>query len=107
MFASLATGHFAAALVALTALAAFTGSLFALQRRYGGAAIPARFWWTPTAFFLISPVVLVQNMMKRKVEWRGREYQLGKSDALVTLPALAATTAARRPTLRVVPRHAA
>ena len=107
MLASLATGHVGPALIALTALAAFTGSLFALQRRYGGAAIPARYWWTPTAFFLISPAVLVQNMLKRKVEWRGREYQLGKSDALVTMPTVATTTAARRPTLQAVPRHAA
>ncbi|HEX4459826.1 MAG TPA: glycosyltransferase, partial [Polyangia bacterium] len=55
LLTAVVTGHFAAALVAVAALVAFSGSLFALQRRYGGAAIPLRFFWTPTAFFLISP----------------------------------------------------
>jgi ceramide glucosyltransferase len=105
LVASLVSGHGLAALMATTALATFTGSLFVLQRRYGGAPVPARWFWTPTVFFLISPVVLVQNMLKRKVEWRGREYQLGKSDALAATPVsatAAAPIAARRsPPVRI------
>jgi hypothetical protein len=58
------------------ALIALALSLLALQRRYGGAPIPLRWAWTPLAFFLVAPYVLVQNMIKRRVEWRGREYRL-------------------------------
>jgi hypothetical protein len=103
MIASLATGNVAMALVPAAALTVQSASLFILQRRYGGAPIPARWFWTPIAFYLISPVILVQNMLKRKVEWRGREYQLGKSDAL----AVPSITPARRPILVAVPRQAA
>jgi ceramide glucosyltransferase len=107
MLAALATGHALAALISLAAIATFTGSLFALQRRYGGAPIPARWFWAPTAFFLISPVVLVQNLLKRKVEWRGREYALGKSDALVVAAPAAATPAPARRPIPAVARQAA
>jgi ceramide glucosyltransferase len=100
---AVATGHFAAALLPVGALTAFTSSLFLLQRRYGGASISLRWFWTPTVFFLISPVILVQNMLKRNVEWRGRQYQLGKSDALAAIP----MQAMRRPALLAVSQHAA
>jgi ceramide glucosyltransferase len=103
MIAALATGNALVALVPAAALTAQSASLFILQRRYGGAPIPMRWFWTPVAFFLISPVILLQNMLKRKVEWRGREYQLGKSDAL----AMPSAAVVRRPTLIAVPRHAA
>jgi ceramide glucosyltransferase len=103
IIAALATGNALMALVPAAALTAQSASLFILQRRYGGAPIPVRWFWTPVAFFLISPVILVQNMLKRKVEWRGREYKLGKSDSLA-VPSLAPV---RRPTLLAVPRQAA
>jgi hypothetical protein len=103
LVAALATGNFLMALLPAAALTAQTASLFVLQRGYGGAAIPARWFWTPIAFFLISPAVLLQNALKRKVEWRGREYKLGKSDAL----AVAAPAPARRVPLVALPRQAA
>ena len=83
---ALVTGHVAAALLPAAAVAMLSASLFMLNRRYGGAEVPARFFWTPVAFFLIAPLVLVQNMLKRKVDWRGRVYTLGASDALAAQP---------------------
>jgi ceramide glucosyltransferase len=81
---ALATGHFVAALFPAAALLALGASLLVLQRRYGGAPIPLRWAWTPLAFFLVAPYVLVQNMIKRRVEWRGREYRLSTTAALAT-----------------------
>ena len=83
LVATLVTGHFLAALLPLAAMVAQTASLIALNRRYGGAPIPARLWWAAAAFYFVSPVVLVQNMLKKRVEWRGREYKLNTAAALV------------------------
>jgi hypothetical protein len=63
-------------------MVAQTASLIALNHRYGGAAIPARLWWAAASFYFISPVVLVQNMLKKRVVWRGREYKLNTAAAL-------------------------
>ncbi|MDB4969682.1 MAG: hypothetical protein JWN44_5371 [Myxococcales bacterium] len=82
LVAAFATGHFVAALMPAAALIALGSSLLALQRRYGGAPIPMRWAWAPLAFFLVAPYVLVQNMIKRRVEWRGREYRLNTGAAL-------------------------
>jgi ceramide glucosyltransferase len=73
---ALATGHVAAAALPSAALVAQAASMLILQRKNGGASIPAKWWVMPIVFFLISPYVLVKNMLKRKVDWRGREYQL-------------------------------
>jgi hypothetical protein len=80
--AAIATGHFVAALVPLAALVAQTASLIALNRRYGGAPIPPRLWWAAAAFYFVAPVVLVQNLRKKRVEWRGREYKVDTTAAL-------------------------
>jgi ceramide glucosyltransferase len=115
MVAAVVAGHPLVALLPAAAVAALSGSMFILNRRYGGAEVPARFFWTPIAFFLIAPAVLVQNMLKRKVDWRGRIYTLGASDALaatpVAAPALAEVIAmpAMRPTTATaaIQHHAA
>jgi ceramide glucosyltransferase len=102
---ALATGHLAAALLPAAALTALASSMLVLQRRYGGAPIPARWAWTSLAFYLIAPFVLVQNMLKRRVEWRGREYRLDTAAALAApVPVLAP---AARPALISIPRRAA
>jgi ceramide glucosyltransferase len=90
LLASLATGHLLAALLPAAALAAQSASMLTLQREYGGAPIPVRWAWMPFAFFVIAPFVLLQNALKRKVEWRGREYQLDGVAALAARPAPAA-----------------
>jgi len=80
--AALATGHVAAAIVPALAVGAMTASLLVLQREYGGARIPLKWAWTPTAFYLLSPFVLIANELKRRVVWRGREYAVTAGAAL-------------------------
>jgi ceramide glucosyltransferase len=104
MLAAVVTGQLAAAAVPATALAALAGSMLTLQRQYGGAPIPARWAWTPFAIFLIAPFILVQNLLRRKVEWRGRIYQLGASDALAATVAASPRPQRRAP---LVARQAA
>jgi ceramide glucosyltransferase len=103
LMAALATGHFVAALMPAAALVALGSSLLILQRRYGGAAIPARWAWTPLAFFIVAPYVLVQNMLKRRVEWRGREYRLDTKAALAAAAPSPAGVPAFVPSAAAVP----
>jgi ceramide glucosyltransferase len=84
--ASLATGHVVASLAALSVIVAQTASLLRLHRDNGGAPIPLRYAWVPAAFFILSPLVLLQNAARKKVEWRGREYNVTASAALATSP---------------------
>jgi hypothetical protein len=67
-------------------LVAQSASLLVLQRRYGGAPIPAKWAVMPMAFFLVAPYVLVKNMLKNRVEWRGREYKVDTSTAALAAP---------------------
>jgi hypothetical protein len=98
--AGLVSGHALAALVPATALLALATSLVILQRGYGGESIPSKYLWAPFAFYLVSPVVLLQNTLKKKVEWRGRAYDVTATAALAPAP-LAATTAAAGPVVGV------
>jgi ceramide glucosyltransferase len=79
---AMASGHFLAALFPAAALAMQAASMLLLQRANGGAAIPAKWWVMPIVFFLVSPYVLAQNLVKKRVEWRGRQYQLDRAAAL-------------------------
>jgi hypothetical protein len=103
LVASVATGHFAAGLLSLAALLALGGSLLSLQRRYGGAPIPARWAWASIGFFFVAPVVLVQNMLKKRIDWRGREYKLDAAAALAPVTPIRPV----RPALISIPRQAA
>jgi ceramide glucosyltransferase len=91
--ASIATSHLLAAGAALAAFAAVGWNLLSLQRSYGGAPIPLRFAWTPWVLFLLAPAILVGNLLRKKVVWRGREYQLDAHASLAESPALAAREA--------------
>jgi ceramide glucosyltransferase len=96
VLASLVTGHALWSLLWLAPLVAQTWSLMQLNRDNGGAPIPLRFAWVPAAFFILSPVVLLQNLRRKRVEWRGREYQLTAAAALaqpLPLPSLLAIRA--------------
>src|SRR6202012_1109886 len=66
--AAFAAGGWAAALPALSALAFGGGSQLGLQRRYGGAPIPARVAGTAWGVFLIAPAILVSNWLRRDVD---------------------------------------
>jgi ceramide glucosyltransferase len=91
LLVALASGHFLGALFPGAALAMQAASMLILQRANGGAAIPAKWWVMPIVLFLVSPYVLAQNLLKKRVEWRGRQYQLDKAAALqVFIPGRAA-----------------
>jgi len=64
------------------AVTAFTVTLLQLNRLYGGAPVPLKWAWTPPALLLLSPAVLVATLMKKKVGWRGRVYDVDASAAL-------------------------
>ena len=64
------------------AVAAFTVTLLSLNRLYGGAPVPLRWFWTPAALLLISPAILVATLLKKQVGWRGRTYDVDRSAAL-------------------------
>ena len=64
------------------AVAAFTVTLLQLNRVYGGAAVPLRWVWTPPVLLALAPIVLASTLMKKKVGWRGRTYEVDASAAL-------------------------
>jgi ceramide glucosyltransferase len=79
---ALAVGGLGAALPSLAAFVLLGASQLILQRRYGGAPIPARYAWTSWGVFLLAPVIMVANLFRRNVNWRGRVYQLNAAAAL-------------------------
>jgi len=86
MVLGLATGGLLAALPAMAALAAVNLSFLALHRQYGGAPFPARLWWAGWGVYLVSPWVLGANLLQRRVDWRGRSYELDREAALAARP---------------------
>jgi ceramide glucosyltransferase len=75
-------GGFFAALPSLIALGFVGASQLILQRRYGGAPIPARLAWTAWGVFLLAPVIMAGNIFRRQVSWRGRVYTLNRAAGL-------------------------
>jgi ceramide glucosyltransferase len=86
LLTALATGSLFAALFPAAALVAQAASMLMLQRKNGGAAVPAKWWVMPIVFFLVAPYVLAKNMLKKRVNWRGREYRLDAAAALAGRP---------------------
>jgi ceramide glucosyltransferase len=70
------------ALAPLTAIVAFTVTLFGLNRVYGGAPVPLRYAWTPAVLLLLGPYVLASTLRKKTVAWRGRTYAVDRAAAL-------------------------
>jgi ceramide glucosyltransferase len=60
----------------LGALAASTASCLIVQRLFGGAAIPFRYWWVPLALVIVMPFALLSSVVQRRIDWRGRSYRL-------------------------------
>lgn len=83
---ALATGGVGAAVPSLAAFALVGVSQLILQRLHGGAPIPWRHAWTAWGVFLLAPMILVLNLRRRDVVWRGRVYQLD-GDAALAAPA--------------------
>jgi ceramide glucosyltransferase len=64
------------------AIAAFTITILQINRIYGGAAVPLKWAWTPPVLLLLAPAVLASTLMRKKVGWRGRTYEVDASAAL-------------------------
>jgi ceramide glucosyltransferase len=103
MVIGFATGHPWAALISALAIVTQSASLLALNSENGAAPIPLRWAFMPVVFFLLAPFVLAQNILRRRVEWRGRAYQL---DGAAALAASSPVLVAREPA-RIVPARAA
>lgn len=76
LLVALATHHWLAALAPAAALAVFEASLLAINRQFGGAPVPARWLWVPFALPLVAPAQFAWSLVDKKVDWRGRAYDL-------------------------------
>jgi ceramide glucosyltransferase len=65
-----------AALVPATALLAFNYSIIAIGRWFGGARVRGAHTLVPLLLPLVAPVVVTASLVYRRVEWRGRAYDL-------------------------------
>lgn len=68
--------HFVAALAPIGALALFEWSLLDLNRQFGGAPVQPRWFWVPLALPLLAPAQVGISLVHKKVDWRGRAYDL-------------------------------
>jgi ceramide glucosyltransferase len=73
---ALTAHHWLLALVPAAALGVFEVSLLSINRRFGGAPVEWRYWWVPFALPLTAPAQLAYGMLDKRVDWRGRAYDL-------------------------------
>jgi ceramide glucosyltransferase len=73
---ALVRGEWLAALVPAFALFDWLVGLMRLERRFGGARIPLRYWWMGFAVPIGGPIAVASILLHRKVAWRGRDYDL-------------------------------
>ncbi|HEY2743485.1 MAG TPA: glycosyltransferase [Polyangia bacterium] len=73
---ALGTHHWAAAVAPAAALAAFEASLLLVNRKFGGARVRMRHLWVPFMLPVVAPAQLAYGLVDRKVDWRGRAYDL-------------------------------
>ncbi len=73
---ALATGRFEIAALALVPIAFSIWTQVSLQRGHGGPRIAARHLWVAAVLPLLSGVVAVAARLNRRVDWRGRSYDL-------------------------------
>ncbi len=76
------TGNVLVAPVPLAALFTVGASQLSLQRRAGGQPIPLRLAWTGWGVLGIAPLVMISNLFRRDVDWRGRSYSVDAAAAL-------------------------
>jgi ceramide glucosyltransferase len=81
MIVSAALGAWIAAAIALLGVLAFGASNVRLHRLLGGGALPITGLWMVWALLLIAPFVQI-SMRFGGVDWRGRDYKLGRKAAL-------------------------
>jgi ceramide glucosyltransferase len=73
---ALATGHFLAALAPAAALAVFEASLLTINKQFGGAPVSWKHLWVPFALPVVAPAQLAYGLIDKRVDWRGRAYDL-------------------------------
>jgi len=88
--ASVAIQSPAATLLSLAALCALVASQVSLQRLFGGPKIALRHLWVPAVLPLLAGAVALSTRVYRRVDWRGRSYNLDRATRLhpVTSPQL-------------------
>jgi hypothetical protein len=65
-----------AALAPALALAAFNYSTITIGERFGGARLRGAHRLVPLLLPIMAPVVVATSLVYRRVEWRGRAYDL-------------------------------
>jgi ceramide glucosyltransferase len=73
---ALVSHHYLLALAPATALALFEASMLRINEKFGGARIGWRHWWVPFALPVVAPAQLGYGLINKRVEWRGRAYDL-------------------------------
>jgi ceramide glucosyltransferase len=73
---ALGTHHWLAALGPAAALAVFEASLLAINKQFGGAPVRWRHLWVPFALPMVAPAQLAYGLVDKKIDWRGRAYDL-------------------------------
>lgn len=76
LVAALVTGNAAAAVTALLAIAFSVYTQASLQRAYHGPRIRLHQLWVPAVIPLIGGMVQMAAKLNRRVDWRGRSYDL-------------------------------
>ena len=76
LVAALATGHLGAAALTLIPIAFSVWTQASLQRSHDGPRIALHQLWVPAMLPLLSGVVALAARMNRRVDWRGRSYDL-------------------------------
>ena len=74
---SIFMGYYLVALLTALAPVAVSASINVLGRALGGPPLPARYWWVSFGLLLVAPVVFFSVVVFRKINWRGRIYDLG------------------------------
>lgn len=73
---ALHAGLWWAALGPLVALCAFEWSMLSLNRVFGGAKVAARYYWVVLALPVVAPLQIGVSLVHKRVDWRGRAYDL-------------------------------
>jgi ceramide glucosyltransferase len=73
---ALGTHHYWAALAPAAALIAFEASMLRINAIFGGAPVGVQHLWMPFMIPVLAPFETLSAMVSKKVEWRGRAYDL-------------------------------
>ena len=73
---ALGAHHWALALAPALALAVFETSMLLVNKQFGGAPVRLRHLWVPFALPVVAPAQLAYGLIDKRVDWRGRAYDL-------------------------------